>query len=85
MRVALVLILGTIAICGCASAASAQNYDPYRFCAEYGAGSADGGTNCYFMTYEQCMAAISGNGGFCRANLFYTGTPAARPRKHRAN
>jgi hypothetical protein len=83
MRVALVLILGTIAICGCASAASAQKYDPYPFCAEYDAGSGDGGTNCYFMTYEQCIAAISGNGGFCRTNLFYTAAPAARPRKRR--
>jgi hypothetical protein len=47
--------------------------DPYAWCAEYGGGSRGGGTNCGFVTYEQCMWAISGNGGFCRRNLFYTG------------
>ena len=24
-----------------------------------------GGTNCGFHSFEQCQAAISGNGGFC--------------------
>jgi hypothetical protein len=50
--------------------------DPYRWCAEYGGGGAGGGgTNCYFVTLEQCRAAISGNGGFCRQNGFYDGRP----------
>jgi hypothetical protein len=48
--------------------------DPYRWCAEYGGGRGGGGTNCYFVTLEQCRAAISGNGGFCRHNAFYTGS-----------
>lgn len=46
--------------------------DPYRWCAEYGGGRG-GATNCYFVTLLQCRAAISGNGGFCRPNTFYTG------------
>ena len=46
--------------------------DPYRWCAEYGGGRG-GSTNCYFVTLQQCEAAISGNGGFCRHNTFYTG------------
>jgi hypothetical protein len=46
--------------------------DPYRWCAQYSA-DADGGTNCYFITLEQCQATISGVGGFCRPNNFYTG------------
>jgi hypothetical protein len=46
--------------------------DPYRWCAEYGGGRG-GGTNCYFVTLQQCQAAVSGNGGFCRANTFHTG------------
>lgn len=46
--------------------------DPYRWCAEYG-GARGGGTNCYFVTRQQCEWAISGNGGFCRVNGFYTG------------
>jgi hypothetical protein len=48
--------------------------DPYRWCAEYGGGRG-GGTNCYFVTWEQCSAAVSGVGGFCRQNGFYDGRP----------
>jgi hypothetical protein len=51
--------------------------DPYQWCAEYGGGRG-GGTNCYFVTYRQCQAAISGNGGFCRQNGFYTGPDRRR-------
>jgi hypothetical protein len=47
--------------------------DPYKWCAEYGGSRGGGGTNCYFMTLQQCRAAISGVGGFCRPNTFYTG------------
>ena len=66
-----------------AGPAVAQAYDPYPWCAEYG--FRGGATNCYFMTYQQCMAALSGNGGYCRRNLFYTGqyrdeTPSRRRR-----
>jgi hypothetical protein len=32
---------------------------------------AGGGTNCGFVTVEQCMASISGNGGFCNRNTQY--------------
>ncbi|MBX9826695.1 MAG: DUF3551 domain-containing protein [Xanthobacteraceae bacterium] len=51
------------------STISYASADPYRWCAEYGGG----GSNCYFVTLNQCQAAVSGNGGFCRANPFYTG------------
>jgi hypothetical protein len=53
--------------------------DPYRWCAQYGGGRGGGATNCYFMTREQCMAAISGNGGFCNPNNFYDGRPVRTP------
>jgi hypothetical protein len=39
------------------------------WCAEYG-GRGGGGTNCGFYSFQQCEAARSGNGGFCRRNLF---------------
>jgi hypothetical protein len=32
------------------------------WCANYGG---QGGRNCGFHSFEQCQAAISGNGGFC--------------------
>jgi len=53
------------------TAASAYNlpYDPYPWCAQY---SGDGGgTNCGFLTIEQCRATVSGIGGFCVPNQFY--------------
>ena len=53
--------------------------DPYRWCAEYGGGGQGGGTNCYFVTLEQCRAAVSGIGGFCRENGFYDGRPVTTP------
>ena len=60
-----------------AAPARAEIY--YPWCAQYGA-SGDGGRNCGFSTYEQCMATVSGIGGFCERNSFYTG-PAERPAK----
>jgi hypothetical protein len=50
--------------------------DPYRWCAQY---SSKGARNCYFVTLEQCRAAIAGNGGFCELNGFYDGRPVMTP------
>jgi hypothetical protein len=61
--IALVSItLSTLSI----STIGARSEGPW--CAHYGSG---GGTNCGFYSYQQCMAAISGNGGFCSQNGFY--------------
>ena len=46
--------------------------DPYRWCAQYGF-RGGGGTNCGFVTLAQCLATVSGIGGFCVPNQFYTG------------
>ena len=73
MRIVLAALFAAVAMSATAPAAKAQGYDPYPWCAEYGNMGGGGATNCYFRTYYQCMAAISGNGGFCRRNLFYTG------------
>jgi len=72
MRFVLAALLTTVALSTGGPAANAQSYDPYAWCAEYG-GRGGGATNCYFRTYQQCQWALSGNGGFCRRNLFYTG------------
>ncbi len=47
--------------------------DPYRWCAVYGGGDMGGGSNCGFITWEQCRATIMGMGGFCEPNQFYDG------------
>jgi hypothetical protein len=46
--------------------------DPYRWCAQY-SGRAGGATNCGFVTLRQCQMTVSGIGGFCVPNQFYTG------------
>jgi hypothetical protein len=47
----------------------------YPWCAQYGRWGG-GGRNCGFTSYRQCMATVSGIGGFCVRNEFY---PARRP------
>ena len=59
----------------CSSATGAKA-DPYRWCANYGA---RGASNCYFMTFGQCRAALAGNGGYCVLNNFYDGLPVVTP------
>ena len=59
---------------------AAGSADPYKWCANY-SGDMGGASNCGFVTIEQCRATISGIGGFCDPNPFYTG-PAERPVKH---
>lgn len=63
-----------------ALAPSTAHADPYRWCAQYGGMDGDGGRNCGFVTLEQCRAAISGVGGDCEPNPFYTG-PEKRTRR----
>jgi Protein of unknown function (DUF3551) len=75
----LILLSGILAVAVTfAAPALAQNYP---WCAQYG-GRAGGATNCGFSTFEQCMATVSGIGGFCDRNTLYV-PPHARPRVHR--
>jgi hypothetical protein len=54
------------------------------WCANYGTGP---GMNCGFYSFQQCMATISGNGGFCQPNPFSTSGSArdSRRRNQRDN
>jgi len=56
----------------------------YPWCAQYG--TRGGARNCGFSTYEQCRAAISGNGGYCIENPFWQRPPgpAGRGQSRRA-
>jgi len=54
--------------------ATAQNYP---WCAYYG--DDFGGTNCGFVSYEQCMATVTGIGGFCDQNTQYVPPPGPHP------
>ena len=67
-----VLALCVLGIVGMSEPASAEI--TYPWCAQYGGGRGDGGgRNCGFWTYQQCRAALSGNGGYCEANAMYRG------------
>ncbi len=62
-------------------APSASAAIEYPWCAQYG--DNHGGTNCGFVTLEQCRWTISGNGGFCVQNPFYSGPVDESPRANR--
>lgn len=53
---------------------SAAHADPYKWCAHLG-GHDDFGTECYYLTYKQCMDTVAGIGGSCEPNLSYDGRP----------
>jgi hypothetical protein len=66
-----------------AARAYEKPYDPYPWCAEYWGDRGGGGTNCGFLTLEQCRAAVSGVGGYCEPNQFYNPHPSPSQRHRR--
>ena len=66
--VCLVILTATLSL-----GSGLSHADPYRWCAVYSGGGNGGGRNCGFITLDQCRATISGIGGVCEPNLFYTG------------
>ena len=65
-----------LSIVGSAQRAEAQNYP---WCAYYGSGDDGGGTNCGFITFEQCMATARGLGSNCQPNTQYVPPPGPHP------
>jgi hypothetical protein len=59
-------------LCGVILSGSAAHAQSYPWCAVYG-GNMGGSQNCGFSNYQQCEAALSGNGGFCNRNTQYSG------------
>jgi hypothetical protein len=59
----------------------ASAYPVYPWCGFYSI--AGGATNCYFSYLWQCQQAVSGNGGYCYQNPFFTGyqVESTAPRK----
>ena len=66
MRIPILVIGVFIFAVGIGERVEAQNYP---WCAQY-SGRA-GGMNCGFVSFEQCMATVSGLGGFCIRNNTY--------------
>lgn len=66
IRLALLALAVIVASAAASTGAQAQNYP---WCAYYGNG--DRGTNCGFVSFAQCLADVSGIGGFCQPNNLY--------------
>jgi hypothetical protein len=78
MRILLFMLAIVVVTAGIGTRTEAQNYP---WCADY---AGFGSQNCGFTTFQQCLAALSGNGGFCNANTQYVSpaVPVPRVRKH---
>jgi hypothetical protein len=69
---------------GAMLAPSAGHADQYKWCAIYGGGLA-APKNCGFVTLAQCRATVSGVGGYCEPNPFYTGPERKQRRISNSN
>lgn len=81
MRLSLSMLAILIATLALGSRAEAQNYP---WCAIYG-GDMGGAKNCGFVSFEQCMADVSGIGGFCMLNNTYRPPVPAASSRHQAH
>ncbi len=73
------MALAALAALTAFAAPSAQAEVEYPWCALYGRYGTQA-TNCGFSTYQQCLATISGVGGYCARNPRYQGR-AKKPRR----
>jgi len=73
MHIVLRLSFALVLLSACAISASAEA----PWCAY---GVKGGGVNCGFYSYEQCMATLSGNAGYCARNAWYDSTKDTRRR-----
>ena len=61
--------------------ATAQGRPPAPWCANLG--GRDGGWDCGYYNFEQCMATARGLGGSCAPNPSYISAPKPAPRRAR--
>ena len=47
----------------------------YPWCANYSGRGGYGPANCGYVTFQQCLATLAGNGGTCAPNPFYQPYP----------
>ena len=75
MRLLLIIVGAFAAIVCIEKPAEAQNRP---WCAYYNF-KEGGATNCGWVTFEQCLAAVSGVGGSCGPNPMYQPPPGPPP------
>ena len=75
------MLLANAALMGAPDPASAQSPTSYPWCSKY-FGRGVGGRSCYYTSYAQCMATVSGIGGYCFRSPFYHASPGNATRRH---
>jgi hypothetical protein len=83
MRIPMVVVGVFIFAVGIGTRAEAQNYP---WCAQYSGRALGGAMNCGFTSFAQCMATVSGIGGFCIQNNTYrppSGPHSSTKHRHR--
>lgn len=68
----------TASLYSCVGMATA---DPYKWCARAHGDDLGGSKNCGFITIGQCHVTISGMGGVCEPDQFYTGPDKDLPKQ----
>ena len=76
MRLLLLMLGISVCVVGAGTRAEAQNYP---WCAIYSGGAVSGGTNCGFISFEQCMDTARGLGSNCQPNTQYVPPPGPHP------
>jgi len=76
-----VLLVIAAALLGETQAGNAQSPYSYPWCAIMSGGDNSGGgaMSCYFASWQQCMATLSGIGGNCVASPYYRAQPTQLP------
>jgi Protein of unknown function (DUF3551) len=77
-----IVIFALAVFAGTAAAAVPARAESYPWCAILNMG--DAAYNCGFVSREQCMATVSGIGGFCQENNLYYSAATARPPRQSA-
>ena len=74
------------ALLASAAAGHAQSAYDYPWCAVYPGRFGAGAMSCYYRTWDQCMATMSGIGGSCVQSPYYGHGPGQRaPRREYRN
>ena len=80
LAISLLAFIGLAVLAQTQSGAAQSAYD-YPWCAIYG--DTSGSQACYYTSYQQCMATLSGIGGTCIRSPYYRGAVREVPRGER--
>jgi hypothetical protein len=82
MRKILGPLVFLVAVVGAVPSSFAQSPYDYPWCAVYGSRAGGGARSCYYASYAQCMATMSGIGGYCIRSPYYRGPEGRSERRY---